>query len=103
MMSRKKKFTPGPWWRSVSQEILKMPEQIKISNFISGSTIQESKANANLIAAAPELLEALEDMVGLFPESPHDDGSGKRGFGQDLINKYDAAKSAIAKAYGETK
>jgi hypothetical protein len=55
----KLKHTPGPWWITPCQEILKMPEQIKISNHISGETIQAAKANGLLIAAAPEMLNAL--------------------------------------------
>jgi hypothetical protein len=61
----KLKHTPGPWWITPGQEILKMPEQIKISNHISGETIQAAKANGLLIAAAPEMLEAL---INLFIE-----------------------------------
>ena len=43
------------------------------------------EANANLIAAAPELLEALESLVNGYPDSA----------------EYEAAYKAIAKARGE--
>ena len=51
-------------------------------------------ANANLIAAAPELLEALEDLV-------EKSGIVACGIGGEDIGL--KVKKAIAKAYGETK
>lgn len=50
--------------------------------------MEEMHANAVLIAAAPELLQALEDMVGAFDK------------GLDL--PWGTARAAIAKAKGET-
>ena len=72
-MNRKFKHTKGPWWKSTSNEILKMPEQIKISNRIDGSTREESEANARLIVAAPEMIEVcIELFEYLNPNNKHD-------------------------------
>lgn len=54
------------------------------------SWLREAEANARLIAAAPELLEALQGCVALI------NGQGR---GCELQN----AQEAIAKALGETK
>jgi len=51
---------------------------------------QAREANANLIAAAPDLLEALEGMLEMVEMN---------GFGKDAI--MDMAKSAIGKARGD--
>ena len=52
--------------------------------------LEKAKANARLIAAAPELLEALE---GLLVVSPHDT--------PEAYNYVSNARAAIAKAKGE--
>lgn len=87
------KHTPGPWavvsghdWHSGQQYGVKDVAPLN-------HTITE--ANANLIAAAPDLLEALEnmmDMIGLSSSSPNPAV-------RDLIKK---SLSAIARAKGES-
>ena len=52
---------------------------------------KETKANARLIAAAPELLEALKRSLSWLSSYP----------GGGAINVYDQAQQAIAKATGE--
>jgi len=54
-------YTKGPWWMSTAGEILKMPEQIKITNFVSGANRQEAENNTRLVTASPELYEELLD------------------------------------------
>ena len=52
----------------------------------------EEQANAQLISAAPEMVEALEDCLrGLLDENP-----------LAYPTEIDAAKRALVKAYGET-
>lgn len=58
-----KKFTTGDWFVSGSTEVVSMPAQCKITNSVSGNNYEESKANAKLIAAAPDMFEALESIV----------------------------------------
>lgn len=111
-MSREKKFTPGPWVRSEYYSdgadpldkdgfgIADIPKtQIKedhpdnkhwseSSDFHREISQSEFMANANLIAAAPELLEALENLE-------NDDGKSMPESAWKLV------QSAIAKAYGE--
>lgn len=57
------KHTPGEWWASPIGEILKMPEQIKICNRVSGATLEESRANIRLIRNAPEMYDLLCDCI----------------------------------------
>jgi|DEB0MinimDraft_10_1074344.scaffolds.fasta_scaffold16653_4 hypothetical protein len=53
------KHTKGEWFAS-GTEVISIPSQVKISNQISGENYEKAKANAKLIAAAPDLLEALK-------------------------------------------
>lgn len=82
------KHTPAPW------KIHKTPNDPDFTHEIFGVCSvyvgENSEANARLIAAAPELLEALQNIV--IDYTPKD-GSDKRAL--------EAAKSAIAKALGE--
>lgn len=52
------KFTKGEWFVSNDNQIVSMPSQCKITNRVSGWNPEEAKANAKLIAAAPDLLAA---------------------------------------------
>lgn len=61
------------------------------SNYENLEQAEERKANANLIAAAPDLLEALTDLVG---------GCGKEG---DLFSGEAMAKARLAIAKSEGK
>ena len=98
------KHTPGPWWVSVPPSACLTTRFIEARDgthickvghrdFTSGS--QESDlANAYLIAAAPELLEALECLLarckGLDLSATHD--------GLTNCNAKAQARAAIAKA-----
>ena len=73
----------------------KVAEVDVYSSFVEGELVELGRvprmANARLIAAAPELLEALEMML---------DMSEMNGFGKAAAE--DTARAAIAKAKGET-
>lgn len=107
------KGTPGPW-EIKAEEVDKhyirirgtrLGGRFKVANvltpFYEGvheREAEETRANAKLIAAAPELLEALhklrvyaEDVCGVCPDDCHEE--------HPLI----LASSAIDKALGETK
>ena len=65
-----------------------------------GLSLEEAQANARLIAAAPELLEALKEIVGLANETI--DGCGHR-YTFDYNSPLGrAARAAIAKAEGRS-
>jgi hypothetical protein len=78
--------TPGPWWCS-GLEVGTVPMMmVKVAN-VSGANYQEAQANARLIAAAPELLEALQHLMVAH--------------GEQLDYAFQQAQEAIAKATTE--
>jgi 2-oxo-4-hydroxy-4-carboxy--5-ureidoimidazoline (OHCU) decarboxylase len=86
--------TPGPW--HISGSTIKGPHPKDPQNrlrlvaetvFDKGTWIDETRANARLIAAAPDLLEALQ-----FVMTAH---------GEQLDTAFAQAHAAIAKATGE--
>lgn len=92
------KYTPGPWYANMEPGV-NAPVYIKgekgtfpIVDFVYGkegdsdNNYENAKANAQLIAAAPELLEALKSLT---------DKCDKGGWLQEEI---DQARKAIAKA-----
>lgn len=103
------KHTPGPWevWDAVEGNIAKLHVGIKTPSGSvrlaslpdrRASAIGEDHANARLIAAAPELLEALEQCVKYLNDIK------PLGLGNEGAQAYDArisAYDAIRKAKGE--
>jgi hypothetical protein len=94
------KHTPGPWrvWRDQDP---KEPVQIcgMESDFvceISGINTNR-EANASLIAAAPELLEALDGFLELCGQGVFQVDNCDQG---DVIRWTEKARAAIAKAKG---
>lgn len=57
------KHTPGPWWFA-GMEIGTVPNMDTKVARVSGANLEEAKANGRLMASAPELLAALEAMIG---------------------------------------
>ena len=98
-MSESNKFTPGPWNNMPKTEyvpICKQDEAGLALGFINSTNLErtaEGKANAYLIAAAPDLLEALETLLQAF------DGAFAGAYGRGPL--YIAANSAINKARGQ--
>jgi hypothetical protein len=90
--------TPGPWTfnlttgviRSISEEFpnCRQPVICDLRRWPSGDTTYIDSANARLIAAAPELLEALQHLMVAH--------------GEQLDYAFQQAQEAIAKATGET-
>ena len=72
----------------------------KVRRNIASCGGQRREQNANLIAAAPELLEALRGVMSMFPVI-EDDASGRAGFTAEARDKLNAARAAIAKALGQ--
>lgn len=89
------KHTPGPWHLNHFE---KFPASIHcaggyVAQATSGSmfelTEEQRHANARLIAAAPELLEALKNL---------DDAVNEPSLGIDIVEASNKARAAIAKA-----
>lgn len=92
MTNTKPQHTPAPW------DITEHEDKLYIGNLQSSelAVVCGTKANARLIAAAPELLEALDRLVTYYAGS----GINTREFSEDL-HPVNIARSAIAKARGE--
>lgn len=101
----KAQHTPGPW-RADDETVFcfdkedRMIAQVRgwgwlIKNNSEDLAFETQKANLNLIAAAPELLEALENCVSLMAELERLGEIGVKHSGT-----YQAAKLAINKARG---
>lgn len=103
------KGTPGPWFvngkRGDFIDIRHNNDGIGAISLNLASVVarqswsKEAEANAHLISASPELLEALQDMVALVksraypqPDKPSSDWG-----------RAESAEAIIAKALGETK
>lgn len=97
------KQTPGPWYKSTSENGLAVichrnsdGDERVIARMSSRQEIGDEVPDADLIAAAPELLEALQLLkdVGCFEH-------GMLGNHRDILNAVDKSLAAIAKATGE--
>lgn len=86
------KHTPGPW-TVMGDVIVGQPTYIVagIYNLRASNSEQEEQANAALIAAAPELLEALENLLAAQIDP----------FGIKAARACKAAVAAISKAKNE--
>lgn len=97
MTTKKAQHTPGPWKVSRTGEELQIsaistPGYFAVIRGACAGAHEQGEANARLIAAAPELLEALEELVGWLAEARLEMG-GHIGL--------DDARAAIAKARGQ--
>jgi hypothetical protein len=99
------KFTPGPWdvyqTAILSGEVYQVfAPKSKSRHWIANVQIDagkdgDGKANANLIAAAPDLYEALKAIVDC-----HEIGSTQEEFCEQVYDFIEEAKTALAKAEG---
>jgi hypothetical protein len=88
--------TPGPWHVGESGVTVFSNDDIRICSAGCHPQAEINAANARLIAAAPDLLEALEIAKNTVECASIDIQTG------DELPWYRAAKKAIAKAKGET-
>ncbi|QHJ79344.1 MAG: hypothetical protein [Bacteriophage sp.] len=101
-MSESKKFTPGPWNNMPKTEyvpICKQDEAGLALGFINSTNLErtaEGKANAYLIAAAPDLLEALEKALDALAHCRADIG-----YSSMQTRTAHTADKAIKKARGQ--
>jgi len=101
------RFTPGPWkikhnytvWAgNGTKEKLIVPEGDKLERdyFLSLLSTEERQANVQLISTAPELYEALQEMID-FQQKTFSDFAAFFNARTKILEK---AKQAIAKAEG---
>ena len=93
------KHTPGPWvWNEFYDDLrpLWYSEMSQGFGYLSWDNTQAREANAHLIAAAPDLLEALDRMIAEYDLWG---GYNDDGFESGTIL---SARAAIAKAKGQT-
>lgn len=94
MKNEKSKHTPGPWTATIDREISDkcfidaLPDCPPVALTMG----KDMEANARLIAGAPDLLAALENVLSAVA---YDDGPAR-----DILN-LDEIRAAIAKAKGE--
>lgn len=99
----KAKHTPGPW----SYEMRHDTNYAHITCDIRGGDNLRGycgEANARLIAASPELLEALQNMLGIVEDSSGVYGyhlNGELSEWDEFADEINSARTAIAKALGE--
>lgn len=86
------KVTPGPWG-VFKGTMIESKSGVFICDVLGHSTSQEEdEANANLIAAAPELLEALQAMLNK---------AYKQNWNDQYPDEIETAQAAIARALGQ--
>ena len=97
--------TPGPWvadkavdpqTESRTRAIYHMPDpytHVEVIEAAGGEEVIASDADAFLIAAAPEMLEALQSMLSIAQDHP-----GAEAFDAEIKQ----AQEVVAKAKGET-
>lgn len=101
------KHTRGPWtihpkWGqpAVGVDVGDGGPLLPIAEVVGGQNKTAAKANARLIAAAPDLLAALRESAGEFARLAGMLQDGNPLFGKILRDAATAAYSAIAKAEG---
>ena len=99
--------TPGPWAVYLPEHDVTAWDEdadrtITVALMSSDESEEICEANARLIAAAPDLLEAAQAVLTLSPDT-YAIGSSQRGSDTewDLQRKQDALRTAIAVATGE--
>lgn len=104
-------WTPGPWQFGKDRKWLfrdNQPQSMSSTTIlvVDRSAFAPSEADAHLIAAAPELAEALESLVGSLTIDPVSAyamsflGGGVSP--EDMVSKVQAARAALSKAKGQS-
>lgn len=102
----KNEFTPGPW-EILGDSTLHINSKATIKGrkicSMLPNTDAETRANATLIAATPELYEALAGLSEAIKTCPEfTDAMLNIGFDIDVIEWLKTARSALTKARGES-
>ena len=107
-MKQQHTITPAPWAlvqdkQRVGNEYLKHFDLKHVELLIAGlavsQTHSDAQANARLIAAAPDLLEALADMLDLLRPQERRDYADPENISR-AASTYRKSRAAIAKATG---
>ena len=89
-------FTPGPWewYNNLSGEKIGISDGVKDVLYVnhSESIVIPREKDAHLIAAAPDLYEALSDLVGILELDTR----------SYVVEAIRSARAALAKARGES-
>ena len=85
--------TPAPW--NYDGEFIVNSDGYPIAHVLQGVQSMPKEANARLIGAAPDLLDALEELVGRDETEARESG-----FDDDEMSWLEDARRAIAKAKG---
>lgn len=97
-MTKNTRHTPGPWKAgSASVSAPETEDRLGLSVRIHGGNGADNRANARLIAAAPDLLAALEALLPMVAEWH---AEFPRHIGDKEPPAIQAARAAIAKATG---
>lgn len=95
------KHTPGPWSKirciDHTAASIRTESGITVATAF-GHDLERTKANSCLIAAAPDLLAALEAIIGNSPEDKYGYFAAHNAMDD---KKRNSARAAIAKARGE--
>ena len=94
-MTDQPKWTPGPWEVAATADDLVVKGRAKIASTYPSDGDVWGNANAHLIAAAPDMAEALEKALNFITNTESEMG--------ETLPCGDAARAALAKARGETK
>jgi hypothetical protein len=94
------KHSPGPW--RTGGTVIRSSEGFGIADTdpLQNGATDQNKANAQLIAAAPALLEALQETLRVLvtPQGFPDKNKGRT---QEQQDAFDQSRQAIAQATGE--
>lgn len=94
------KHSPAPWKYTIrnANEIMTTFHGVTIGDVYLDITTANQKADSHLIAAAPELLESLRELVSAMVRYEIDAGESAPVKHEKMMNK---ARAAIAKALGQ--
>jgi len=96
------KHTPGPWrYEAGTKTIRAARENYWLCSMDSFDGAVDHEANARLIAAAPELLAACEDLVNLWDEWVRYSEGLEEPLRRSIEMRVQQSRAAISKAKGE--
>jgi hypothetical protein len=96
------KHTPGPWRYDDTWGLIVARGEVEVAACHGGGSRSEAQANARLISAAPELLDALKTLLAYHGETGHGVFKSTKGHyvKERECLQCTMARAAIAKAEG---